>query len=111
MARKAEDARTFEVGQDTLRKAVRYALLRIGAVVVSQDSNDMIIARLPLSWCSFGEKTEIRLGEGGRVSAVSTSTWPLTLFDWGKNRRNVYFFFEWISDFIELYAESETRVS
>jgi len=110
MARKAEDARTFDVGQDILKKAVRYALLRIGAVVVSQDANGIIIARLPPSWWGFGEQMEIRVGDGGKVSAISRNMWLIPLFG-SKNRRNIYFFFEWIGDFIELYAESEIRVS
>ena len=81
---------------DTLSGAFRrseQALLTIGAGVTVRDSAaGRLEAVVPVSWRSWGEKIGVDvLGVDGDalVQVKSTSAFPWTLVDWGKNADNL----------------------
>ncbi len=57
------------------------------------ESSGIIEAELGISWESWGEDITVEvesLGDGENlIKLTSTSKFPLTVFDWGKNNENV----------------------
>jgi hypothetical protein len=76
------------------------ALNVIGGTVKTQDqATAKIEGTISMSMVSWGENILIdvaAVGDGAIVRITSSSRWPTTLFDWGKNARNVRRFLEWL---------------
>ncbi len=92
--RKEIVSRTYSCSADSLLEASRHALTQIGASITYEDSAERSIrAQLAMSVWSWGEVVEITIKpvkeEESEITVESRSRFPLTLVDWGKNRRNV----------------------
>ncbi len=55
--------------------------------------NFTISANVSLSFWSWGEKIYVEVKDDSTVFIRSKLALPLQIFDWGKNKRNVYNFF------------------
>jgi len=73
--------------------AVKSALASMGgSVSKDEQAKGVIEAKVSVSLFSWGENVRISVApaDGGSVVSVeSRSRFPLTLIDWGKNKRNV----------------------
>jgi len=107
MAKKVQETRRFGVTQEVLTKAIPYALRRSGAVRVCETSTGTFTGRVPINWCSWGENLEIQVEGNATVRAQSRCSFPTQIIDWGKNRRNLDRFFEWVNDYIALHGTKE----
>jgi hypothetical protein len=92
--RKEIVSRVYSCSADSLLEASRHALTQIGASITHEDSAARSIrAQLAMSVWSWGEVFEITIKpvkeEESEITVESRSRFPLTLVDWGKNRRNV----------------------
>lgn len=92
--RKEIASRTYSCSADSLLAASRQVLTQLGASITYEDSAERSIrAHLAMSVWSWGEVVEITIKpvkeEESEITVESRSRFPLTLVDWGKNRRNV----------------------
>lgn len=92
--RKEIVSRAYSCSADSLLEASRQALIQIGASITHEDSATRSIrAQLAMSVWSWGEVVEITIKsvkeEESEITVESRSRFPLTLVDWGKNKRNI----------------------
>jgi hypothetical protein len=87
----------------TLTEAYRksaQALTIVGAWITKEDqSSGRIEARRGMSFTSWGENLVVEISGGDNavyVAVTSSSSWPLTLADWGKNQSNVDRVLDWL---------------
>ena len=73
-------------------------------------SGGEFVARVGLSFWSFGEKVHVKIAHDGVVVAESQLVWP-QWFDWGKNQRNLFDFFHRLWDLLSAaqLIEAATR--
>jgi len=88
----AIDNQNLNAGSATLRSAVRDTLAALGWSYEALGSNT-IIARIPMSLFSWGEKLTVSFTEDGEIKVKSEGIFPLQCIDWGKNKRNIKMFF------------------
>ncbi|MEO7674876.1 MAG: hypothetical protein ABIU09_12465 [Pyrinomonadaceae bacterium] len=48
--------------------------------------------------CVPGERLTVAIHQGGTVEVRSVCVWPMQIFDWGKNERNIDRLFENLTD-------------
>jgi hypothetical protein len=76
------------------------ALNVVGGKVKTEDpSTGKIEGTVSMSLTSWGENILIQVSgvdDGALVRISSSSSWPTTLFDFGKNARNVRRFLDWL---------------
>ena len=89
------------VPRENARVAIDYAFELLGWNVLRAD-RETFEARVPMSGLSWGERIRVSIAEPGRIEVRSVCSYPLQLFDWGKNRRNV-------AQFIELFELKAIR--
>ena len=75
-----------------LRSSVCDALSELGWSYEIIDSNT-IIARIPISLFSWGEKLTVSFIEDGRIKVKSEGVLRSQCIDWGKNKKNIKLFF------------------
>jgi len=84
---------------DAYQKSAQ-ALRVIGASITKEDrSAGRIEAKRGMSFRSWGEKLVVGISGGDNaatISITSSSSWPLTLADWGQNNSNVDRFLDWL---------------
>jgi len=60
-----------------------------------------------------GESIAIHINQDGTVNVRSKCYWPIQLFDWGRNKKNVSQFFAWLDYYLSQAAnapgEQQTR--
>ena len=83
---------------ETFNKSLK-ALKHIGAKVKTSNKNDgFILAKMPMSWKSFGEVLEVIIAKESdeqiKVRISSSPSLKTTMVDYGKSRQNVNSFFE-----------------
>lgn len=47
------------------------------------------VARIPMGIWSYGESLTVSIHRDGMLEARSVCVWPMQIFDWGKNERNI----------------------
>lgn len=67
-----------------------------------------ITARTNLNFWSWTEMVTIKVQTSGLVTVNSKCSFPLQIFDWGKNSRNVKLFFKNLLLEVEEVVEKET---
>ena len=84
---------------EAYRKSAQ-ALNVIGATPTNEDpAAGRIEAKVGLSFASWGEKLVVEISgadNAAYISVTSSSALPTTLFDFGKNQRNVARFLDWL---------------
>ena len=94
MVAKFEESKKYESSQNELMQSAKIALEKCNFKVKSINENEgQITAKTKLSWWSWTENNNLKIEEDGTVSMKSKSSFPLQIFDWGKNKRNVKSFF------------------
>lgn len=101
MAASYRQTQTYNAPRDTLMRAVKFSLRRLPSKRVYEQESQTTI-EVPMSFTSWGEVIEVRVTEGCEVSVFSKCFWSLQYMDWGKNKQNVQFIFDWIDDYLEL---------
>jgi hypothetical protein len=61
----------------------------------------LVIARVPVSWWSWGETFKVRV-LSQKVLVRSECALPTQRFDWGKNKENVTRFFDHLDDILDV---------
>lgn len=94
MAAKFEKSKNYDLDKMQLIEKVKIALEKCKFNIKSIDENSGIIhAKSKLSFWSWIEKIDIKIGDNGSVSMKSECSLPTQIIDWGKNKRNVKKFF------------------
>ncbi len=81
-------------------KALR-SLMRMKANIISSEKyKGEIVAKTPMSWSGFGEDMTVHLSKEDesltRVSVTSRPVLKATMIDYGKGRKNIVTFFEYL---------------
>jgi hypothetical protein len=93
---------SYEVKHDlvgsrqTARDAVVYAFELVGWDYAMIDPYHFR-ARVRMTGMSYGEIVIVSLAVPGSLKIISAGRWPLQVFDWGKNKRNVKQFLVYFS--------------
>jgi hypothetical protein len=93
MSDRSFGSKFYRDGPDQVLRAMTEALKAIGARAASGESDYEVRAQIPVSIWSWGEEVAIQIvpsEEGAtEVRVLSKSRFPITLFDWGKNAKNI----------------------
>ena len=107
MSAHASLSRVYRHSEDEIRAAVQHALNLMDARDVQWlHGGKATSAKLRMNFWSFGERLQIAITEGGKVTAQSECVMPTQVFDWKKNQRNLSVLFEHVSEYL-----GEGRVS
>ena len=85
---RAEGEWTFDVPAEELGEAV-FDALELLRWPVKRRGGRTIHATTSMGFRSYGEKIDVTIGPDGTLHVRSKCSWPLQLFDWGKNQDNV----------------------
>ena len=96
MAASYEAGTSYKVPLDELRAAVVKAAERVGWGGLA-DTDRGFKFTIGINFWSWGENITIALDDAGTVTVKSVCSFPLQIFDWGKNRKNVQRFFACLS--------------
>src|SRR5262249_28837379 len=80
--------RRYDASMGRLLDAVDAALEDIGASGIRWPDDDLARASMGFSFGSYGEDLTVEVFDDGEVTIESVTSFPLQLFDWGKNARN-----------------------
>jgi hypothetical protein len=90
---RAEESRRYDIHYDNLSQAVANALAASGWKYYVHTPYQFG-AETKLNFWSWGETMSFLIYQDGTVSAQSKCSFPVQLFDWGKNKRNLGRFFQ-----------------
>jgi hypothetical protein len=106
METRFRDSKIVDANRSSAIAGLNYALRRLPVVrVVWSDGDTRVTCNVGMSGWSWGERLTMRFGDDGELSVESVCRFPLQLFDWGKNERNVELIYEWIGEYLELFAQ------
>lgn len=100
---RAQEARRYNLHHDQLRHAVAQALQVLGWRFSEYPYYQFNVA-IGLSLSSWGEHVTINIYQDGTISIYSECIMPLQCFDWGKNKKNVFRFFNQLAAFMPQQA-------
>ncbi len=87
-----EESYTYDAGESHLRQEIERTLEALGWKWSLQD-NGHYLAKVGITWRSWGERVVIAIEDKGTVRVASRSSWSTTIIDYGKNQMNVKAFF------------------
>ena len=88
------ETRSYSVLENELHSSIKKALDGL-KWDYRETKQDTYYGHRPMSFWSFGEVYEIEV-LNGNVKMTSTCQFPLTIVSWGKNKRNVTRFFNYL---------------
>lgn len=99
MAAKFEESKKYESSQNELIQSAKKALEKCNFRVKNiNEKEGLINAKTKLSWWSWTENIDVKIEENGMIRIKSECAFPLQIFDWGKNKRNVKAFLREMND-------------
>lgn len=96
---KYDEARRYNLHFNYLSQAAVNALNALGWKYTALSPYRFTVA-VKMSLVSWGESMAINIYQDGTVQVQSKCVVPLTLFDWGKNKKNVSAFFGHLDYFL-----------
>jgi hypothetical protein len=86
----ASSSRTVQLEGDTtiIRQLVSDAFTKSGWRY-EEESEGTFIGKIPMGIWSYGERLTVSIHRDGTLEVRSVCVWPMQIFDWGKNERNI----------------------
>ena len=78
----------FEGDPIIMRQLVSEAFDKAGWRYKAEDEWTFI-ANIPMGIWSYGERLTVSIYQDGTLEVRSACVWPMQIFDWGKNERNI----------------------
>lgn len=98
---RARQSRRYDASMRRLLDAVDDALHDIGASGIRWPDDDLARASMAFSFFSYGEDLTVEVFDDGEVTVESVNSFPLQLYDWGKNAKNCRRLLDAIDDRLE----------
>ncbi len=94
MSAKFEKAINYDLDKNQLMEKAIITLEKCTFKIENIDKRSGVIqAKSNFSIYSWSEKIDVKVEDNGTVTMKSECSWPLQIFAWGKNKRNVLEFF------------------
>jgi hypothetical protein len=97
----ASSSRSVQLEGDTslMRQLVSEAFAMAGWRFEVEDERTFV-AKIPMGIWSYGERLTVSIHQDGILEARSVCVWPMQIFDWGKNERNIDKFFQNLTTYV-----------
>lgn len=94
MTAKYEDSQIIKLNKEQLIEKIKTALDTSNMVVKEINVEEGIIrAKAKLNFWSWSENIHVNIADDGNVRIKSICAFPLQIYAWGKNKRNVNIIF------------------